>query len=100
MIFTEYCYVVNCSAGSYEDYRTNIVGIFPDIFSAEQLKDEIVNRVEFLKNTPCPFDEKDLEFLTEKQKSIYYKWLNEINDALEFNYASIDKYPFGKSLLI
>ena len=91
------CYVVECSAGCYDDYHTWIAGIFPDAIDAEKLKEEITNRIEISKNIPCPFDEDNLEFLTEEQNDIYYKWWNENNDALEFNSARVVEYPFGKS---
>ena len=41
--------------------------------------------------------ESELEFLTEEQVGIYYKWWNENNDAQEFNSAKVVEYPFGKS---
>ncbi len=91
------CYVVECSSGCYDDYRTWIAGIFPDAIDAEKLKIEITNRVEISKNIPCPFDEDNLEFLTDEQNDIYYKWCNDNNDANEFNSARVVEYPFGKS---
>jgi len=91
------CYVVECSAGCYDDYHTWIAGIFPDAIDAEKLKIEITNRVEISKNIPCPFDEDNLEFLTDEQNDIYYKWWNDNNDANEFNSAKVVEYPFGKS---
>ena len=91
------CYVVECSAGCYDDYHTWIAGIFPDAVDAEKLKEEITNKVEISKNIPCPFDEDNLEFLTDEQNDIYYKWWNDNNDANEFNSAKVVEYPFGKS---
>ena len=91
------CYVVECSAGCYDDYHTWIAGVFPDAIDAEKLKEEITNKIEISKNIPCPFNEDSLEFLTDEQNDIYYKWWNENNDALEFNSARVVEYPFGKS---
>ena len=91
------CYVVECSAGSYDDYHTWIAGIFPVAVDAEKLKEEITNKVEISKNIPCPFDEDNLEFLTDEQNDIYDKWWNDNNDANEFNSAKVVEYPFGKS---
>ena len=31
------CYVVECSAGCYDDYHTWIAGVFPDAIDAEKL---------------------------------------------------------------
>ena len=97
VLATGLCYVVECSAGSYDDYHTWIAGIFPDAIDAENLKKEIETKNEIVKNIPSPFDESDLEFLTEEQVDIYYKWWNENNDAQEFNSARVVEYPFGKS---
>ena len=97
LLATGLCYVVECSAGSWDDYHTWIAGIFPDAFSAERLKDEITNKVEIAKNIPAPYKEEDLEFLTEEQNDIFHKWWNENNDAYEFNSAKVNEYPFGKS---
>lgn len=97
VLATGFCYVVECSAGSYDDYHTWIAGIFPDAIDAENLKKEIENKNEIVKNIPCPFDEDNLEFLTDEQNDIYYKWWNENNDANEFNSAKVVEYPFGKS---
>ena len=41
VLATGLCYVVECSAGSYDDYHTWIAGIFPDAIDAENLKKEI-----------------------------------------------------------
>ena len=97
LLATGLCYVVECSAGRYDDYHTWIAGIFPDAIDAEKLKEEITNKIEISKNIPCPFDEDNLEFLTDEQNDIYYKWWNDNNDANEFNSAKVVEYPFGKS---
>jgi hypothetical protein len=91
------CYVVECSAGIYEDHHTWIAGIFLNAIDAEKLKLEIINKVEISKNIPCPFDEDNLEFLTDEQNDVYYKWSNENSDAEEFNSAKVVEYPLDKS---
>ena len=97
LLATGLCYVVECSAGSYDDYHTWISGIFPDAIDAEKLKNEITTKIEITKNIPAPFKEEDLEFLTDEQSDVFYKWWNENNDACEFNSAKVVEYPFGKS---
>ncbi len=65
------CYVVECSAGRYDDYHTWIAGIFPDAIDAEKLKEEITNKIEISKNIPCQFNEESMECLTDEQNEIY-----------------------------
>ena len=97
LLATGLCYVVEYSSGCYDDYHWWIAGIFPDAIDAEKLKEEITNKIEITKNIPCPFDEDNLEFLTDEQSDIYYKWWNDNNNANEFNSAKVVEYPFGKS---
>lgn len=96
MLATGLCYVVECSAGCYDDYHSWIAGIYLDAFDAEKLKTEITTKIEIQKNIPCPFDENQLEFLTDEQNDVYYKWWNDNNDATEFNSARVVEYPIGK----
>jgi hypothetical protein len=93
---TSICYVVRCSSGSYDDYRTWIAGIFPYEIDAENLKNEIIAQVEAGKNNPCPFDKEALESLTDEQIEIYQTWWIDNNNACEFNSAIVLRYPFGK----
>lgn len=94
---TGLCYVVECSAGSYDDFHWWIAGIFLDAFDAEKLKKEIETKIEIAKNIPSPFEEDKLEFLTDEQSDVYCKWWNDNNDAKEFNIAKVVEYPIGKS---
>jgi hypothetical protein len=96
MLATGLCYVVECSAGSYDDCHSWIAGIYLDAFDAEKLKTEITTEIEIQKNIPCPFDENQLEFLTDEQSDTYYKWWDDNNDANEFNSARVIEYPIGK----
>jgi len=91
------CYVVECSAGSYDDYHTWIAGIFPDAIDAENLKNEITAKVEADRNMPCPYTEEEIEFLTDEQSEKYHNWWFKNNEAEEFNSAKVVEYPFGKS---
>ena len=50
LLATGLCYVVECSAGRYDDYHTWIAGIFPDAIDAEKLKEEITNKIEISQN--------------------------------------------------
>ena len=95
LLATGLCYVVECSAGSYDDYHTWIAGIFLDAIDAEKLKTEITTKNEIEKNTPAPYTEEQLEFLTDEQSDKFYKWWNDNNEANEFNSAKVVEYPFG-----
>lgn len=96
LLATGLCYVVECSSGCYDDYHSWIAGIYLDAFDAEHLKKEITTKIEIEKNTPCPFEENQLEFLTDKQSDAYYKWWENNNNASEFNSANVVEYPIGK----
>lgn len=91
------CYVVECSAGSHDDYHTWIAGIFLDAIDAENLKTEITTKIEIEKNIPAPYTVEQLEFLTDEQNNKYDAWWNSNNDANEFNSANVIEYPLGKS---
>lgn len=97
LLATGLCYVVECSAGIYDDYHTWIAGIFLDAIDAEKLKTEITTKNEIEKNTPAPYTEEQLEFLTDEQSDKFYKWWNDNNEANEFNSAKVVEYPLGKS---
>ena len=90
------CYVVECSSGSYDDYRTWISGIFLDASDAENLKTQIETRIENTKNIPCPFKEEDLGILSDEQSSSFYKWWEENNKAMEFNGVTVTEIPLNK----
>ena len=97
LLATGLCYVVECSRGSYEDYRTYISGIFLDAFDAEKLKLEIEKNVEIIRNIPEPFDAPDINELSDEQYLIWEKWRNEQDDVYEFNSVYVSEYPIGKS---
>lgn len=90
------CYVVQCSAGSYDDYHTWIAGIYLNALEAEELKLKIIAEIDVVKNIPKPYKEEELKFLTFEQREVYYKWCDENNDANEFNSANVIEYPLGK----
>lgn len=97
LLATGLCYVVECSAGCYDDYHTWIAGIFPDAIDAEKLKEEITNKIEISKNIPNPFEGQDEDLFSNEQWEIYNKWWMLKNEADEFNSARVVEYPFGKS---
>jgi hypothetical protein len=93
----EICYVVECSAGDYESYHTWIAGILLNFEDAEKLKNEIIEKIEIIKNTP--YAPEYFEALTIEQRNrIYYEWWHKKQQALEFNTAKVKVYPFNKSI--
>jgi hypothetical protein len=90
------CYVVECSSGCYDDYHSWIAGIYLNASDAEKLKNEITTNIEIKKNIPFPFDEKQLEFLTDEQEKQYYNWWHINNDANNFNSAIVVEYPINE----
>jgi hypothetical protein len=96
LLATGFCYVVECSAGQYDDYHWWIAGIFDNAFDAENLKREIDKNIEIVRNIPEPFA-LDMDNLTEKEYIAYDKWSGDHYEAWEFNSAKVVEYPFGKS---
>lgn len=95
----EICYVVECSAGDYESYHTWIAGIFLNLEDAEKLKNEIIEKIEIIKDISSPYDSEYFESLTIEQRStIYYEWWHKKQQALEFNTAKVKVYPFNKPI--
>lgn len=90
------CYVVECSAGQYDDYRWWISGIFDNAFDAEELKKQIDKNIDVVRNIPEPFA-IDMNDLTEEEYKLYDKWSGDHYEAEEFNSARVVEYPFGKS---
>lgn len=90
------CYVVECSAGQYDDFHWWISGIFDNAFDAENLKREIDKNIEIVRNIPEPFS-LDMENLTEEQYIAYDKWSGDHYEADDFNSSKVVEYPFGKS---
>jgi hypothetical protein len=94
----QFCYVVECSAGSYDDYHTWIAGIFSDAVDAENLKKKINTEIEIVKNTPCPFKDEEIPFLSSEQSRTFYKWYDENEKANDFNTAKVNEYPMNIEL--
>ena len=92
------CYVVECSAGSYDDYHTWVSGIFLDALDAENLKREIEVENEVIKNTPCPIKEEDLDFLTKDSKDIYYKWYDAQERVADFGSVIVKEMPLNSRI--
>lgn len=92
------CYVVECSSGSWDDYRSWIAGIFPNEADAEKLKEEINSKADAARSIPCPFEVDDPDSLSVEDFGIYYKWWNINNEASEFNSADVKEYPFGEAV--
>lgn len=86
------CYVVACSSGQYDDFEVWIDGIYLDAFDAEKRKKEIEDYYQELLDTPCPFKEEDLEYLTDEQYDKYNKWELDRYFAQEFNGAEVKEY--------
>lgn len=94
----ETCYVVECSAGDYKDYRTWIAGIFSNFQDAENLKNEILNQIEITKNSPMPYNIEDYNSYTQEQYEIFSKWQQKIIAAFDFNGVEVKMYPFDKPI--
>lgn len=92
------CYIVQCSNGTY-DYHHWIAGIFDNATDAEKLKQEIINENESARDTPAPFDESELKFLSDDNAEIYYKWLDKYDLAIEANTPTITEYDFNKRIV-
>lgn len=92
------CYVVECSSGSWDDYRSWIAGIFPNEADAEELKEEINSKADAARSVPCLFEVDDPDTLSIEESSVYYEWWNNKDEALEFNSAEVKEYPFGEAV--
>lgn len=95
-----FCYVVKASAGTHDDYRWWIEGIFDNAFDAEKLKDITNNLMEIYKHTPEPFlNDGNSNNWTIAQHQQYDNWHSKNSLALEFNEALVIEYPFGKPIV-
>ena len=90
------CYIVQCSAGQYDDHHTWIVGIYDNAFDAESLKKEIEKDIDIIRNTPEPFI-MNYNNATKQELDLYDKLSDEYYKAEEFNSVNVLEYPFGKS---
>lgn len=86
------CYVVSCSSGQYDSFHVWIDGIFLLEIDAEERKKEIEDLYQEALDTPCPFKEEDLEYLTDKQLDEYYRWDMDRYYAEDFNGAEVKEY--------
>ena len=92
MVGLKKCYVVSCSSGQYDGFNVWIDGIFLSEMDAEKRKNEIEEYNQVILDTPCPFKEEDLEYLTDKQLEEYYRWDMDRYYAEEFNGAKVKEY--------
>ena len=86
------CYVVSCSSGQYDGFNVWIDGIFLSEIDAEKRKKEIEEYNQAILDTPCPFKEEDLEYLTDKQLEEYYRWDMDRYYARELNGVKEKEY--------
>lgn len=86
------CYVVACSSGQYDDFNVWIDGIYLNAADAEERREEIENSYQELLDTPCPFKEEDLDYLTDEQYKKYNRWEMDRYYAEEFNGAEVKEH--------
>lgn len=86
------CYVVSCSSGQYDDYHIWIDGIYLNAADAEERKRELEVLNQEALDTPCPFKEEDIDYLTDEQLDEYYRWDMDRYYAQEFNGAEVKEY--------
>ena len=86
------CYVVSCSSGQYDSFNVWIDGIYLNATDAEKRKKEIEDSYQEALDTPCPFKEEDLDYLTDEQYDKYNMWNMDRYYAEEFNGAKVKEY--------
>lgn len=85
-------YVLECSSGQYEDFRTWIVDIFKNPKDAEAMKYEIEMRNKEILLIEDPYENIDWEDLSETEQMKKGKSWQLKYDAEEFNEAKVKEY--------
>ena len=78
-------YIVQCSSGMYDDYHTWIDSVWDDASKAEERKEFIIAGNKRAIETPPPYPEEDIEFLSEEQSKLYDDWYGEWIAAIDEN---------------
>jgi len=94
-------YIVECSAGSWDDYRWWVGGIFESQEDADNYAHALNSENERLLKAECPFKEpvEDMD-LTEEEDEQYYRWWNEHNNAKEWNGAKVKQYSINTPIIV
>lgn len=87
-------FVIECSAGEYDDYHWWIEGIFTNEIVAKDLCKKLNVEKEAEKLIPNPF--KDIENLTEEEDAKYHEWWLMNDKANEWVEAKVVEYPVNE----
>jgi hypothetical protein len=90
-------YSVECSSGTWDDFRSWVAGIFDSKDKAEEYAKYLNENAKMLREVECPI-KKPLEDMTEEDETKYYEWWDLTNDAMDFNGAKVKEYELNERL--
>lgn len=86
-------YVVECSAGMYDDYHWWIGGIFTHAQDAESLKDKMnIEAKAVLDSCPVKYD----ALMSDEKMTQYYDYWRENKTYANWNEATVQEYPLNQ----
>jgi hypothetical protein len=96
-------YIVESSAGSYDDYCWWICGIYEDAQTAEDHKSKVLYEIERCKSAKCPIigveDYNDMPIDAPESDWLKFdKWSQEKYDADDFNWCRVKEVELNKEL--
>ncbi len=88
-------YIVECSAGSFDSFRTYISGVYDELGLAEELKDKLnAENLKIREEFNRLRDPQNPDDMSPAQDDFYYR----NQQALEFNKAEVVTYILNKEI--
>lgn len=92
-------YLLTSTKGCYDDFSVSIHGIFDNPVLAEEGKRKIEERIEEMRNAPCPitnYDPENEDYLTTDEMIKLCRWENNKIESDEFNGCTIEEMTLNE----